>query len=90
MIAVRATDQTVSVRGTLDPFGVGGKDTSAGRVELRPVRRGRVLDHDRRTETAVYNVLRDIRGVCQISCLVSMPEGVTFVQQQRKHPERPW
>jgi hypothetical protein len=90
MIAVRATDQTVSVLGTLDPFGVGSEDTSGGRVAHWSSGSVHLLAPGWSKGSVLSKRISPNSERFPIGCRGFAQDGLTFVQWERNYRERPW
>lgn len=90
MIAVRATDQTVSVLGTLDPFGVGSEDTSGGRVAHWSAGSVHLLAPGWSMGTALSKRISPNSERFPIGCRGVASDGMKFVEWDRNLWERPW
>ena len=90
MIAVRATDQTVSVLGTLDPFGVGSEDTSGGRVAHWSAGSVHLLAPGWSMGTALSKRISPNSERFPIGFRDVASDGLKFVQWERNYRERPW
>ena len=90
MIAVRETDQTVSVLGTLDPFGVGSEDTSGGCVAQRSVGSVHLLAPGWSVGTALWKPLGPNSERFPIGCRDYVSDEMKVVEWDRNSWERPW
>ena len=90
MIAVRATDQTVSVLGTLDPFGVGSEDTSGGRVAHSSSGSVHLLAPGWSMGIALWKPLGPNSERFPNGCRGFAQDGMKFVEWKRNYRERPW
>ena len=90
MIAVRATDQTVSVLGTLDPFGVGSEDTSGGRVAHWSAGRVHLLAPGWSKGSVLSKRISPNSERFPIGCRGVASDGMKFVEWDRNLWERPW
>ncbi|HAH14674.1 MAG TPA: hypothetical protein DCL45_01195 [Chloroflexi bacterium] len=90
MTAVRATDQTVSVLGTLDPFGDGSEDTSGGRVAHSSSGSVHLLAPGWSMGIALWKPLGPNLERFPIGCRDYASDGMKFVEWDRNSWERPW